>query len=142
MRVIIQPHVVTALAALSIFVGCTEDGTHVSYDNIPWRTDFNQAKDEATAQNKPLVIVFTASWCGPCQLMNKKSWPDPRVEQVATDNYVPVMLDVDTPPNDKIADQYQVQGFPTVIVADGEGTPSKSAHFLSADDLHAFLTTN
>lgn len=71
-------------------------------------TTFQKEVLEAT---KPVLVDFSAVWCGPCKML------DPIVEQLAAewDGKVKVVkLDVDHSPS--IAMQYQVLGVPTLML--------------------------
>jgi thioredoxin 1 len=66
---------------------------------------------EVLESPQPVLVDFTAVWCGPCKLL------DPVVKQLAQewDGKVKVVkLDVDTNPN--LAMNYQVMGVPTLMM--------------------------
>lgn len=75
-------------------------------------------QSEVLASPQPVVVDFTAAWCGPCKLL------DPVVKQLAQEwgeKVKVVKLDVDSNPN--LAMQYQVMGVPTLILfVNGEPT--------------------
>jgi thioredoxin 1 len=59
----------------------------------------------------PVLVDFTATWCGPCKML------DPIVKQLAADwegKVKVVKLDVDQ--NSGVAMQYQVMGVPTLML--------------------------
>jgi thiol:disulfide interchange protein len=91
---------------------------------VPWRTDFNAARDEAKASGKPVLAYFTADWCGPCHTMKGTTWADAKVEE-ALRGYVPVKVDVDV--NTPVAMQYDAQAIPMFAVLDGDGKVVRSA---------------
>jgi thioredoxin 1 len=78
------------------------DLTYVSEDTF---------KSEVLDSPQPVVVDFTAVWCGPCKML------DPVVKQLA-DEWVGkakvVKLDVDHNPNLTI--QYGVMGVPTLML--------------------------
>ena len=83
---------------------------------------------------------FTGSdWCGWCIKLQKEVFSQPEFKEYASKNLV--LVEVDFPRSKKIADDlkaqneslaqhFQVQGFPTIIVLDSEG---KSLGELSYD---------
>lgn len=84
-----------------------------------WISDFEQAKKEAIATNKFIVIDFWASWCKPCVEMNYKTWSDSNVKKTLS-NFVTVKLDINS--NKNLASTYNVNVIPCVIVTDANGT--------------------
>jgi thioredoxin 1 len=59
----------------------------------------------------PVLVDFTATWCGPCKMMA------PILEQVAGELGEKVkIIKVDVDRNPQAAAHYQVQGVPTLIL--------------------------
>jgi thiol:disulfide interchange protein len=87
--------------------------------SVPWRTDLEYAKSEGSKERKPLLVYFTADWCGPCQHMKETTWADGRVAEALKD-YIPVKIDVDDQP--QVARMFGVRGIPRVQVMTAEGT--------------------
>jgi len=83
------------------------------------RAGFEQAKAAARAAGRPLVAVFTASWCGPCHVMNRTVWRERGMDAWIRANAVAVLVDID---QDKAAARsFGVQAVPTTIVlVDGQ----------------------
>jgi thiol:disulfide interchange protein len=89
---------------------------------VPWRTDLAAARAEATKNAKPLLLYFTATWCGPCQRMKSETWSDASVA-ARLQNYVPMKIDIDLDP--ATAQQYRVDGIPTFVLLDRTGKIDK-----------------
>ncbi|MFC0605201.1 thioredoxin family protein [Winogradskyella pulchriflava] len=99
-----------------------------------WQTDINVAKEIATKESKPIILVFQGSdWCAPCIKLDREIWSTEAFKKYAKDNYV--MLKADFPRRKKntlsekqtkanalLAEKYNKQGFfPFVVVLDSNG---------------------
>jgi thioredoxin-related protein len=98
-----------------------------------WLTDFDVAKAKARAENRLLLMKFTGSdWCPPCMMLEKQVFSKPEFAEYAAKHLV--LLELDFPrrqelaaeqraANTKLAQDYGVEGFPTVIVLDANAKP-------------------
>lgn len=99
-----------------------------------WQTDIAIAKEIATRENKPIILVFQGSdWCAPCMKLEKEIWSTEEFKSYAITHYV--MLKADFPKrsknalspeqqekNNKLADTYNKNGFfPLVVLLDKSG---------------------
>jgi protein disulfide-isomerase len=96
-----------------------------------WLHDWNKAQEEAKANHKLLFLNFTGSdWCGWCIKFDKDVLSQPQFKNYAHDNLVLVELDFprkkSQPTDEKkqnvhLAQQYEVLGFPTIVVLNSNG---------------------
>lgn len=93
-----------------------------------WNTDYQVALDQAKKENKMVLVDFTGStWCPPCIKLAGDTFAKPEFKKFAEDNLALVELDFprdqsQTPAaNLKLAEQYGVQGFPTLVLLNSEG---------------------
>ncbi|MEZ7497733.1 thioredoxin [Flavobacterium sp. Arc3] len=71
----------------------------------------NNSFDNLIKSEKPVLIDFFATWCGPCKVLG------PILKEVKDnlgDRISIIKIDVDK--NQQIASQYQVRGVPTMIL--------------------------
>lgn len=66
--------------------------------------------DARDASNRPVMLDFTATWCGPCRQTK------PAVEQLIRQGFPIKPVDIDQHP--EMAEKYEVTGVPTFIVID------------------------
>ena len=96
-----------------------------------WLTDVPKALDRAKAEKKVVLLDFTGSdWCGWCKRFDKEVFSTTEFKEFATKNLV--LVEVDFPhqkklgpelkkANDGLKNKYNVDGFPTFVVLNGEG---------------------
>lgn len=99
-----------------------------------WQTDFTIAKETASAEHKPIILVFKGSdWCAPCIKLDREILSTDAFKAYAKENYV--MLEADFPKrkknalpaeqalmNAKLAETYNKNGvFPFVVILNSEG---------------------
>jgi protein disulfide-isomerase len=114
-----------------------------------WETDFKKAQDQAKAKNKLLLIDFTGSdWCGFCIRFDRDILSKQQFKDYADKNLV--LLEVDFPrakeqsqelrtQNQKLAAQYEIEGFPTIIVLNRDGREVWRYPGYFADGPQAFI---
>ena len=83
-----------------------------------WLMDFNKARDMAAKEDKPMLIMFSASWCPPCKEIKAKVLPDAAVQK-ELNSWVPVYVDVDE--QKPLAEQFKIEAMPTFVVLNSKG---------------------
>lgn len=99
-----------------------------------WKTNFTEAKAEASKKNQPILLVFQGSdWCAPCIKLDKEIWSTETFKTYSKDHFVMLQADFPRKPknalpaaqqeaNNKLAETYNKNGyFPFVVVLDKTG---------------------
>lgn len=96
-----------------------------------WVQDLSKAQAQAKESHKLLLLDFTGSdWCIWCKKLDAEVFSQPAFVSYAKDNLV--LMKVDFPrkisqspevkkQNEELAQKYGIQGFPTIVVVNGEG---------------------
>jgi len=76
--------------------------------------DYNKAVEKAKELGRPLVMKFSATWCGPCNAM-KPEWQAKDVQDLMHDKAV--FLHVDADRGQALLQKFGVSGIPTTMIA-------------------------
>jgi thioredoxin:protein disulfide reductase len=91
---------------------------------LAWeRHDIDGAVARAASDKRPLIMDFTAAWCGACKELDKQTFSEPRVGQELS-RFVAVKVDAtnnDDPKVEALLSRYKVVGLPTVVLFDSRG---------------------
>ncbi len=110
---------------------------HVAPELVDWSDSFSVARERARTEHKPILLYFTASWCGPCQEMRRSVWTDQRIAD-ALSAYVTVRIDIDK--QGDLARQYHTESIPQFFLMDEDGNIQRSeTGAMDADQFLAWL---
>jgi thiol-disulfide isomerase/thioredoxin len=136
---------IALLAICPVLQGCAAE-------ELQWITDLPKAQAQAKSENKLVYIDFNGSdWCAPCKQLRGVLSSSKAFAGYAKTNLV--LVDIDFPQrkeqseqlksaNQALSKKYNIEGFPTVIVLNGEGKELKREVGFggqSADELIAEL---
>lgn len=85
--------------------------------------------------DKPVVVDFWATWCGPCQMYG------PEFKKVSQDNTGAVFLKVNTEVEQMLAAQFGIRGIPCTILFKHGKEVKRQAGAMSADQLRNWILT-
>ncbi|MFU8892339.1 MAG: thioredoxin family protein [Luteolibacter sp.] len=118
---------ITWLASVSVGIAAL---SATAFATAPegWLTDVDEAIASAKKENKAVMLEFTGSdWCPPCIAMKKNVFSKPEFLEKAAEKFVLVHLDFPRgnpelrEKNMPLAQKYAIEGYPTIILLDGEG---------------------
>jgi protein disulfide-isomerase len=119
---------IALLAICPLLQGCAAEG-------LQWLTDLPKAQAQAKRENKLVYIDFNGSdWCAPCKQLRAVLSSSKAFAGYAKTNLV--LVDIDFPQrkeqseelksaNEALSKKYNIEGFPTVIVLNGDGKELK-----------------
>jgi thioredoxin len=101
--------------------------------------DWEQALKVAKDKNKLVFLDIYATWCGPCKMLKQYTFTDSSVGEFFNKNFINVSVDGEKGVGPKLAEQYAIEGYPTLIVADATGKPVLiTAGYIPTDVLMQF----
>lgn len=84
-----------------------------------WLTDYQDALKIAQQQQKPILLHFYATWCGPCRSMDRQVLHTADVKQILGVDVIGVKIDSDK--NPAIIKKFGIGSLPSDIVIDPDG---------------------
>lgn len=88
-------------------------GAHAAEVPAGWLGAWEAAEARANEQGRPLLAMFSASWCPPCQMMKRDVLPTSAVQNELT-HWTKVYIDVDEQPEQ--ARRHRIEAMPTFVM--------------------------
>ncbi len=89
-----------------------------------WSHVLGDVESEATNEaDKPTLMLFTADWCPPCQVLKKDVLKDPAIAARLPREFRLVVVDLTEPTRqaNAWADRFEVSAIPEMVILDTEG---------------------
>ncbi|MBC6112875.1 thioredoxin family protein [Pedobacter fastidiosus] len=125
----------------------------ILFTSAVWLGNFNEAKKEAIASHKAILINFSGSdWCGPCIRLRSEILESAVFEKYASQNLVLVRADFPRQKknqlskeqiklNEALAEQYNPEGkFPYTLLVDANGKILKAWDGFPNESAENFVT--
>lgn len=65
---------------------------------VAWHESYAAAQSASQSSQRPVLVIFTASWCEACQHLDSRLWANPEAAALVEACYEPVLVDVDVDP--------------------------------------------
>jgi len=90
----------------------------------------NNFEEEVLKSDKPVILDFYATWCGPCQMMS------PIIDEIAKENEGKIKVGkIDTDENSSLAEEYDIMSIPTILIVKGGEVTSRFIGVTSKDKI-------
>jgi thioredoxin 1 len=82
---------------------------------------FEKAQQEASKEDKFILLDFYASWCMPCKWMEETTFKDKEVINIVASKYIAFKVNIDDFDGFEIKAKYDVRFLPTILVFNKNG---------------------
>lgn len=89
----------------------------INFEHGTWQ----ETLDKARAEGKLVFLDAYTSWCGPCKLLSRNTFPDSAVGVFFNQHFVCAKIDMEKGEGPKLAENFSVNVYPTLIFADASG---------------------
>jgi len=113
-----------------------QEQTKIKPARIEWAHNLDEGLALAQKEGKPVMIDFTADWCAYCKLLEKNTFPDPKVIE-ASGRFVMIKFNATTttPEVREVLRKYRVTGFPTLHFIDTNGEHHPVVGYVEPEEL-------
>ena len=105
--------------------------------DIPWLEWGPEAFERARAEDKPVLLSISATWCHWCHVMDETTYSDQRVIERIASRFIPVRVDNDVRPD--VNARYNMGGWPTTAFLDADGEVLGGLTYVPPDRMLAVL---
>ncbi|MCX6286839.1 MAG: thioredoxin domain-containing protein [Bacteroidetes bacterium] len=100
-----------------LFADGISQNRSIAFSDKPFADILAMAKKE----NKLIFMDAYASWCGPCKWMSANIFTNDTVADFYNKNFICAKYDIEKGEGVKLAQQYQVRAYPTLLFINSEG---------------------
>lgn len=98
-----------------------------------WRSWGTDAFNEAEKEDKPILLMLTATWCHWCHIMDSTTYNDDTVADYLNEHFIPIRVDSDRRPD--INERYNMGGWPSTAFLTPSGDTLTGATYIAPEDM-------
>lgn len=117
--------VITIVIFSSLGKLTAQDSSHGNADiGIQFfKGSWSEALTKAKNEDKPIFLDVYATWCGPCKVLKRKTFPDAEVGKYFNENFINVSLDGEKEDGKIVVKEFNVRAYPSLFILNAKGEP-------------------
>lgn len=125
---------------MMVFAATAKGDDHSSATGIQFKELSWAETAKLAAKNKKLVFIDVyTSWCGPCKMLRKNTFPDKALGDYFNANFVNIAIDAEKGEWIEFSRKYNVQAYPTMLILDKDGKEiGRTMGYMPAEQLLQF----
>lgn len=128
----------SCLALIILALGAPLTAQAQAPASIPWRTEYQAARQEAQEKNLPLLLDFGTKDCFWCKKLDDITFKDAKVSSLMIERFVCLKIDAERDPD--LTRTLRIERFPTIVLAAPDGKLLNSLEgFKDAAAFHEIL---
>jgi len=104
---------------------------------VNWREWNEQSFEVARAENKPVLLDISATWCHWCHRIDQDTYSEPEVAAIINSEFVPIRVDNDRRPD--INRRYNMGGWPTTALLTPDGRTISGGTYIPPGQMKLIL---
>ncbi len=80
---------------------------------IQWSHNYDRTVSLSKKEKKPILMVYSATWCPECNYMEEVVFKDPKLQNYIQTHFLPLSLDIT---KDSLPKKFTYKGVPTFFV--------------------------
>src|SRR5262245_15994286 len=105
--------------------------------SLTWHDWDDSAFSKAAAEEKPILLLLTTSWCRFCKELESSTFADPEVVHEVTAGFLPIHVDSERRPD--LNQRYNMGGWPTIAFLTPKGDLIAGQTYQTAAELLPLL---
>ena len=81
----------------------------------------SDALAQAKRENKLVFVDCFTTWCGPCKMLAKQTFPNQAVGEFMNPRFVSLQIDMERGEGIELAKKWGIEAYPTMVVLDADG---------------------
>lgn len=114
-------------------IAATAQDRSINFEQSTWA----EIKAKAAKEKKAIFLDAYTSWCGPCKKLAKEVFTNNEVADYFNAQFINASIDMEKGEGPKLARQYSINAYPTLLFVDAEGKLISQA--VGALDVNTFL---